>query len=318
MLGGTGNDTFTVENVADSVIESANEGFDTVNSFISYTLTANVERLILEGFDNLDGTGNALDNTLNGNNANNHLIGGLGNDTLQGKGGADLLEGGLGDDLYYIDNMNDVVIELDGQGTDKVSSSISYALSAHVEQLFLTGLAGLAGTGNTLNNIIYGNEGNNQLTGDLGDDSLNGGSGNDILVGGEGNDTLVGSLGNDTYVFGIASGRDTINNTDTANGNDTVLFDADISANQLWLRQLGNDLEVSIMGTANSINVQNWYSDTAKRVDGFALADGKTLLANEVQTLVEAMAAFAAPALGQTSLTTAQHTVLDSVIAASW
>ena len=49
-----------------------------------------------------------------------------------------------------------------------------------------------------------------------------------------------------------------------------------------------------------------------------SLADGKTLLANEVQTLVEAMAAFAVPALGQTNLTTAQHTALDGVIVASW
>ncbi len=39
---------------------------------------------------------------------------------------------------------------------------------------------------------------------------------------------------------------------------------------------------------------------------------------HEVQTLVEAMAAFAVPALGQTNLTTAQHTALDSVIVASW
>jgi Ca2+-binding RTX toxin-like protein len=318
MYGGLGNDTFTVENIGDIVNESMNEGFDTVNSFISYVLTAHVERLNLEGTESLNGAGNDLDNTLNGNNANNSLVGGLGNDTLQGKGGADTLEGGLGNDLYYVDNVGDIVTELANEGTDKVSSSISFTLTEHVEQLFLTGIVGATATGNAASNIIYGNEGNNQLFGGAGNDSLNGGLGNDVLAGGVGNDTLVGGLGNDSYVFGMGLGQDTINNTDTANGHDTVLFDAGISADQLWLRQLGNDLEVSIMGTTNSVKVQNWYSNTANQLDSLQLADGKTLLANEVQTLVEAMAAFAAPALGQTSLTTAQHTALDSVIVASW
>ena len=176
-----------------------------------------------------------------------------------------------------------------------MTSSISYTLTAHVEQLFLTGIAGLKGTGNSQNNIIYGNSGNNQLFGDVGNDSLNGGAGNDILDGGLGLDTLVGGAGNDTYVLGINSNRDIINNND-ATGNDKLLFDAGVNADQVWLRQLGNDLEVSIMGTANSAKVQNWYSNTANQLDSLQLADGKTLLANEVQTLVEAMAAFAVPA----------------------
>ena len=317
MLGGAGNDTYTVNHINDVVTELTDVGYDSVNSFISYTLTANVERLNLEGLESLNGTGNDLDNTLNGNNANNSLVGGVGNDTLQGKGGADTLEGGLGNDTYYVDNVGDVVTELANEGTDKVSSSISYTLTANAEQLFLTGIAGLKGTGNSQNNIIYGNSGNNQLFGDAGNDSLNGGAGNDLLDGGLGLDTLVGGAGNNTYILGINSGRDIINNND-ATGNDKLLFDAGINADQVWLRQLGNDLEVSIMGTANSAKVQNWYSNTANQLDSLQLADGKTLLANEVQTLVEAMAAFAAPALGQTNLTTAQHTALDSVIVASW
>jgi Ca2+-binding RTX toxin-like protein len=303
--------------MGDVVIERANEGFDTVNSFIGYALTANVERLNLEGFDSLDGIGNELDNTLNGNNANNHLWGGVGNDTLNGKGGADTLEGELGNDLYYVDNVDDVVIELADEGIDKVSSIISYTLTANVEQLFLTGVAGLTGTGNDLNNIIYGNEGNNVLLGGLGDDSINGGAGNDTLDGGAGNDTLVGGVGNDSYILGLNTGRDIINNNDAA-GSDRVLLDAGINSDQVWLRQLGNDLEVSVLGTANSVKIQNWYTNTSNQVDSLQLADGKNLLASEVQLLVTAMAAFAVPAIGQTSLTTQQHTALDSIIAVSW
>jgi Ca2+-binding RTX toxin-like protein len=64
MLGGAGNDTYTVNHINDVVTELTDEGYDSVNSFISYTLTANVERLNLEGLESLNGTGNDLDNTL--------------------------------------------------------------------------------------------------------------------------------------------------------------------------------------------------------------------------------------------------------------
>ena len=224
----------------------------------------------------------------------------------------------MGDDVYYVDNIGDVVTELTNQGIDKVNSTISYTLTANVEQLFLTGIAGLSGTGNDLNNTIYGNNGNNMLSGGAGNDSLNGGIGNDTLEGGLGFDTLVGGTGNDTYLLNLNSGRDLINNTDTSNGNDKLLISAGINADQVWLRKLGNDLEVSIMGTNNSAKIQNWYSDANKRLDSVQLADGKILLEAEVQNLVDAMASFTMPAIGQTSLTTAQHNALDSIILASW
>ncbi|MBH1971482.1 MAG: calcium-binding protein [Moraxellaceae bacterium] len=148
--------------------------------------------------------------------------------------------------------------------------------------------------------MIYGNSGDNHLDGGLGDDSLNGG------------------LGDDSYQFGLLSDHDRINNTDASDGLDVVLFDAGITADQVWLRHVNNDLEVSIIGTTNSVKVQDWYSLPSKRVDALQLADGNTLLASEVETLVSAMAAFTPPAIGQTSLTTQQHAALDTVIATSW
>ena len=318
LFGGLGSDVFIVDNIGDVVVELLQQGFDSVNSWVSYTLTANVERLNLEGVDSINGIGNELDNIINGNSGNNHLLGGLGDDTLEGKGGKDTLEGGLGDDIYYIDNINDVVVEQADAGIDKVSSSVNYSLSNHVEQLFLTGSGNTAATGNNLDNIIYGNDGHNLLLGAEGNDSLNGGMGNDTLDGGAGNDTLVGGLSDDIYLFGLNSGRDIINNMD-ALGNDKVLFDAGIQAEQVWLRQLGDDLEVSIIGTANSIKIQDWYSgDATKRIDSLQLATGNTLLENEVQTLVNAMAAFAPPPLGQTSLSATQQASLGFAIAVAW
>ncbi len=99
MTGGAGNDFYFVDNAGDLVVELGGEGADTVSSSISYTLTDNVEDLILTG-SATNGTGNGLDNVITGNALANTLSGGAGNDRLVGGDGVDSLIGGLGNDIF--------------------------------------------------------------------------------------------------------------------------------------------------------------------------------------------------------------------------
>ncbi|MBT9316235.1 calcium-binding protein [Leptothoe spongobia] len=235
MHGGQGDDRYIVDDYRDQVIESSDQGNDRVQSYISYTLPDNIERL-----DLLDhayrGTGNNLRNTIVGNPYNNHLDGGQ---------GADYMYGGNGHDTYRVDDPGDVVYEYNSsvEEVDKIYSTVNYSLGNNVENLTLMGTA-FSGQGNDLNNSIIGNNFNNALYGrgghdrlyawggndiiraGTGSDHLNGGSGNDQLYGGDGNDTLIGGLDNDILV-GVGTSSQGNNERDilySGSNNDQDIF----------------------------------------------------------------------------------------------
>ncbi|MGH9957968.1 MAG: putative Ig domain-containing protein, partial [Pyrinomonadaceae bacterium] len=231
LAGGGGNDTYFVGS-GDTVIENANEGTDTVNSSVAYTLGANLENLTLTGTASIAGTGNGLPNVINGNTGDNVLNGGA---------GADSMSGGIGNDAYVVDNIGDIVVENSSEGTDSVLSSVTCVLSGNVENLILTGNASINGTGNALDNV---------LTGNFGANVLNGEAGTDVLVGAGGTDTLIGGTGDDNYVV-IDNSSTLIENVNE--GTDTVqsFVTHSLGANFENLTLLGS---AAINGTGNSLN----------------------------------------------------------------
>jgi|GEM_PF-5569339 len=268
LIGGTGNDTYIVDNVGDVVTETSTIAteIDTVQSSITYTLVANVENLTLTGTTAINGTGNALNNTITGNSGNNILDGGT---------GADILIGGTGNDTYIVDNVGDVVTETSTLATeiDTVQSSITYTLVANVENLTLTGTAAIDGTGNTLNNILIGNSGNNLLVGGAGNDTLTGNAGSDILAGGTGNDTLNLGLNDgasDFVRYAFGDGSDTINQF--VRGSDKLSF---TGINSIDVKVSGSDTQLRL---GNGIAGDKGFGtgtllETLKGVTGFTKAE---------------------------------------------
>ncbi len=253
--GGAGNDNYQVDDSGDVVTELAGQGVDTVNTSLSnYTLTNEVENLVHSGAADFSGSGNAADNSIvsgggndslsglsgkdtidggdgadtidggDGNDSliggagasNDSLIGGAGDDTLDGASGADTMAGGDGNDTYYIDNINDVVIENDGGGTDTVFVNFDWTLNPNIESVQITG-SGHTVTGNDAANRLSGGSGSDTIDGGAGDDTELGGDGNDELRSGSGHDTLAGGSGDDRYVLtgGSAHIEDFL-------GNDTI------------------------------------------------------------------------------------------------
>lgn len=189
LVGGAGDDTYIVDSASDVVVENASEGTDEVRTYVSLTLSANVENLVLVGEGALNGSGNALANTLTGNDEANSLNGGV---------GVDSLVGGAGNDTYVVDNIADRVLELAGGGTDVVkSSAANFVLPENVEELQLTGSGSISGKGNIVANKMTGNAAPNSLDGASGNDTLIGGAGNDTLSVGAGLTSVSGGAGSD-------------------------------------------------------------------------------------------------------------------------
>ncbi len=141
--------------------------------------------------------GNAAANSLYGNGGGDTLKGGVGGDSLYGGTGVDTMEGGTGDDFYYVDSTADKVIEASSAGKDTVYATASFTLGSNVETLALISGGGASnGTGNSLGNLLIGNDYANTLKG-LG--------GNDILLGGDSADILIGGTGKDIFRFVAAA-----------------------------------------------------------------------------------------------------------------
>ncbi|CAH0349327.1 hypothetical protein SPH9361_00550 [Sphingobium sp. CECT 9361] len=226
LTGGEGNDSYYVDNVGDSVVETSYlHGTDTVYSSVHFTLSDFVENATAQGTANINLTGNSKANVLTGNAGNNILDGGASTDTMIG---------GAGDDTYYVSTSKDVVVEAAKGGNDLVISSSGYTLADNVERLLLAGTTS-SGTGNSLDNEITGNAsanklsgmaGNDKIHGLNGDDKIDGGDGNDWLFGGAGVDQLTGGSGKDYFVFNtLTTSADKDRVVDFKAVDDTFAFD---------------------------------------------------------------------------------------------
>ena len=250
LVGGAGNDTYFIDNTADRILELNAGGNDWVSASTSYLLSSYLENLVLSGVLNLNGTGNSLANSILGNSGKNSLIGGDGADSLIGGDEADSLIGGDGNDVYYVDNILNVVSETNSSsvtgGNDLVIARVSHTLANNVERLTLDGTDNLTGTGNSLANTISGNSVNNILDGGADNDSIFGGGGNDLLLGSDGADTLVGGGDND-FLDGGAGADSLIG----GHGNDTYY----VSDNTDWISDNAGTNEIYYKSGTTSLKI---------------------------------------------------------------
>jgi len=249
-----------------------------------------------------------------------YLVGTLGNDTLDSgtSDGMPYLAGGSGDDTYIVRQPCsiedfagvDTVILKAWPATPRIGSFGAFNLAAGIENAQIE-VTELAVVGNALDNILDRSRSGltndprvwlRALDGGAGNDTLIGHAGHDRLTGGSGNDWLMGGEGNDVYLMGADFGHDVITDTASqADSQDTLIFTAQ-TVDQLWFQHVGDDLVVSVVGSADAVTVTGWFSSPASRLESVQVADAatgatRTLTATGVDALVAAMAGFAPQSL---------------------
>ncbi|MEO9894804.1 MAG: DUF4214 domain-containing protein [Paracoccaceae bacterium] len=137
------NDVFWVDDAGVTITENANAGSDLVLSSVTFKLfehSSHIENIGLTGSTNINGSGNYLDNIVQGNIGDNYLGGRSGNDTLDGLSGADTLYGGLGDDTLVGGQGNDTFVfsAVENEGMDVIQD---YEDGFDLVQIDGTGLA---------------------------------------------------------------------------------------------------------------------------------------------------------------------------------
>ena len=213
-----------------------------VRFFYSNNETGNVNvEVTLQGWAQLGGNG--ADNLI-GSALADHLSGGT--------GAANTLTGGAGNDWYTVAVAGDTIVELPGEGTDSVRTTLdTLTLPDNVENLrfqnnILNGFN--HGTGNAGNNLItaagaaaaelYGLDGDDWLIGSLYDD---------LLVGGAGADRIDGSFGGiDTASYATSTSGVTVNLTTNVNTGGDAQGDTLFSIE----RVIGSALADSLTGSA--------------------------------------------------------------------
>ena len=193
LLGGLGDDTYVVD-ALDTLVELANQGIDVVQAETSYTLGDNLENLILTGNSSINGTGNALNNTIVGNSSNNIFNGAAGTDFVS----------------YAYSNYG---VRVDLSNTGSQYTYQGYDTFVSIEGVFGTDDSDTL-TGNDLANFLIGGADSDILNGGAGDDTLDGGSGVDRMTGGDGSDLYyvdnVDDFVSETNAVASTGGIDTV------------------------------------------------------------------------------------------------------------
>jgi Ca2+-binding RTX toxin-like protein len=238
-----------------------------VHAYASFVLGEHIETLYLKG-SATDGTGNAQDNAIYGND--------LGN-VIDGKGGADLMYGGLGDDTYYVDDAGDLTGDY-GVGFDQVfvSNLATYNMSTSIEKLTFVGATDFTVLGNYIANLIVTGAGN---------DTLDGNSGIDSFEGGAGNDTYILDNAAETIVELDGEGDDTLKTTVSYTLALGVSIEHMLALGLAAVNLTGNELDQELVGN-NAANILDGGDGADTLIGG--LGNDTYVVRNAGDTVVEA------------------------------
>lgn len=268
-------------------------------------------------------------NVIEGTAGNDWLEGTENDDDFYGGAGNDVMYGAAGIDFFYIEGHNDGADRImggedfdviyAGDGDDTITL-LAMSATDSIEEI--DGGLGMNSISGTKNNNVFNFSATqlvdiHHIDGRAGNDDIRGSQGDDVIVGGLGDDTLRGMRGNDLYMFGRRHGRDSIANYAPASADTDTLWIYDVSYEDLWFSPSGWDLLVDVVGTNDQVRISNWYFSEDRQLDAIYASD-RVLQRNQVDQLVNAMAAFDAPTGAGAVVPQSVQNALEPTLTAVW
>lgn len=209
-------------------------------------------------------------------------------------GGDLILTDGVSGDLIQVDGL----LNAAGAGIGQLQFSDGSTISANQLASIAKTINGTTGSDTLSNTVVSGN----------------------IFDGKGGDDIETGNTGNNTYITQSGYGALTINNGSSSNnvasGSLSILNE---SIQDIWLKKVGNDLELDIMGTNTEATVKGWFSDSYHQLNSIAVTDSNgvhSVLDTQLNQLVQAMATYSAQNPGFDPTTPANSAITDSSLLA--
>ncbi len=299
--GGSGNDTYVIDSASDTVLESAGNGIDTVETAFDYVLPENVENLTVSG--GYTGTGNALDNVLRGP-FQSRLDGRAGNDTLVdagtyvfGRGYAHdtIIEtdtsstpyfpGGAGDTIEFAADVlpdqvswqrsgNDLILNITGSTDTLTIPSFYTVLFNQGGYLFSSNLYVPDQIINTIFASYYVAPAQVERV-QFVDGTIWGPDTFDA--------PMIGAYYANSYTFGRGDGQDSILDFDfTGEGaRDVLQIGTGVLPSDITVSRVGDNLLLGINDTSDQLTVQSHFASVFVRP--FFLFSGKTVSAYQLE-----------------------------------
>ncbi|WP_024850844.1 calcium-binding protein [Hydrogenovibrio kuenenii] len=290
-----------------------------------------------EEFEALAMTGTDSDETIYGSFKDDVITGGKGND---------LLKGGASNDSYHFNV---------GDGQDQILDYSFGYTQGGVDSIYLHGVTKddvsfsttdgrvvvhygtndsisiqdqLNYDRNKVENIVF-DDGSSYtseefealaMTGTDSDETIYGSFKDDVITGGKGNDLLKGGAGNDSYHFNVGDGQDQILDysfDSTQGGTDSIDLHG-VSKEGLWFSKNGDDMKINLIGTSDSITVNDWYYSDRNKIESINLDSGESLDVSGVSQLVDALASFPEGGDSAVNMTDDEKTQFNQIVASNW
>lgn len=307
---GEGDNTVIVSAFSNKVVAgNGNNNITVTGSFSDITLG--------NGNNQLDGDFNKLtvgdgDNLVHNTGYSREIVFGNGDNNITDSQSSKITVGD-GNNVIHSEGSSTTITGGDGNNAITGSGTFAKINSGHGDNIIRSsGSMAKICLGNGDNDIIDSGtmsevttrNGNNIITssGDMSTVSVGDGD-NDITISGSMSDLMVGHGVNDVEFNGDMG---------------TLYFGSDIRPDSLWFQQQGPDLQISVTGSGQQVNLHNWYASEHERPSRIVSGDNNTLFDSDVERLVQAMASFAAPASAHSTFFDAARQNPEPVLAANW